>query len=342
MGMVGTAAVAAAVAAVGLLWESSASQLQPTAAAPPLLSHVLTTDVTARAPVMPTVAIPAARSLVALEVRTSSHVTLVCGMAVDDAGLVAAPAAPLMATGAKILLATADGTAPATEVAVDRSSDVALVRVPVAVHPPPVADDATMSAGRHAIVLAVTTGAHGTSPGISWSTATIASVTRAVPAGTATGIAGIVTTAAAPARSCGALLLDAKGSVVGLLDGGGGSGASGTEVFLPAPLVIGVSDQLAVAGTVRHGWLDVSATDAPASSDGGRGGAAVGTVDPVGAAAGVLHSGDVILRVSGEPVRSVAELRARLYVLPPGATVSLEVLRGGRPAVMDVELGGSP
>jgi S1-C subfamily serine protease len=38
----------------------------------------------------------------------------------------------------------------------------------------------------------------------------------------------------------------------------------------------------------------------------------------------------------------MAELRTRLYVLPPGASVALVVLRGGERTAVDVELGSSP
>jgi serine protease Do len=68
----------------------------------------------------------------------------------------------------------------------------------------------------------------------------------------------------------------------------------------------------------------------------------VGEVDPAGAGAGALRPGDVIVTLSGEPVRSVAELRTRLYVLPAGASVALEVFRQGHRTAVDVELGSSP
>jgi S1-C subfamily serine protease len=335
MGVVGTAAVAAAVAAVVLLWDATSNDYTTTDASP-LLAHVLTTsELTPRSPVMPPAAVSAVRSLVVLRVGAAGNETAVCGMAVGEGGLVAAPAAALARADGRIELATAGGTARATVVGIDRASNVALVRVPATLRPAPVADDGAMMPGRPATVVSVTTRA-GAAPSLEWSTATISSVSTA----TSTGgdIAGIVADMPAQPRTCGALLLDTDGHVVGLF---GGSSAWGS-VFLPAPLVVGVTDQLAVAGTVRHGWLDVRGADAPVSDDDGWGGVVVHEVEPAGATAGALRTGDVIVTVSGEPVRSMAELRTRLYVLPPGASVALVVLRGGQRTTVDVELGSSP
>jgi len=67
----------------------------------------------------------------------------------------------------------------------------------------------------------------------------------------------------------------------------------------------------------------------------------VQTVAATGPAAKVLRAGDVIVAVNALPVRTMAELRARLYVLAPGATVAVSVQEGGGNRVVDVTLGGS-
>jgi S1-C subfamily serine protease len=67
----------------------------------------------------------------------------------------------------------------------------------------------------------------------------------------------------------------------------------------------------------------------------------VETVDATGPAARLLRAGEVIVAVDALPVRTMAELRARLYVLAPGTTVAVSVQDGGDTRVVDVTLGGS-
>jgi S1-C subfamily serine protease len=54
-------------------------------------------------------------------------------------------------------------------------------------------------------------------------------------------------------------------------------------------------------------------------------GATVVAVQSGGPASGVLQVGQLITAVDSTPVRTMAELRARLYVLPPGTPVTLSV-----------------
>jgi S1-C subfamily serine protease len=51
--------------------------------------------------------------------------------------------------------------------------------------------------------------------------------------------------------------------------------------------------------------------------------------------------GQLIVAMNATPVRSMAELRARLYVLPPGAPISISVQQPGGPKVVDITLGRS-
>ena len=70
-------------------------------------------------------------------------------------------------------------------------------------------------------------------------------------------------------------------------------------------------------------------------------GAKVVTVQASGPAAGRLLSGQVILAVNSQPVRTMAELRARLYVLSPGTPVSVLVQGPSGPHVVSVTLSAS-
>ena len=60
-----------------------------------------------------------------------------------------------------------------------------------------------------------------------------------------------------------------------------------------------------------------------------------------GPAAGRLQQGQVIVAVDALPVRTMAELRARLYILPPGAAIAVSVQQGTGTKVVDVTLSDS-
>ena len=109
--------------------------------------------------------------------------------------------------------------------------------------------------------------------------------------------------------------------------------------YLPTQLVLGVAGDIRAGTNAHHGWLGVTGTDQPAG-----GGATVAVVDPASPASGRLAPGEVVVGVNGTPVHTMAELRARLYVLPPGTSVALTV--GGVPGaggdkVVNVRLGRS-
>lgn len=71
-------------------------------------------------------------------------------------------------------------------------------------------------------------------------------------------------------------------------------------------------------------------------------GALVTAVNDHGPSAGRLQPGDVIVALNGAPVRSMAELRSRLYVLPAGSSAHLNLWRHGGLRSVTVVLGRSP
>jgi hypothetical protein len=203
------------------------------------------------------------------------------------------------------------------------------------------------TAAAAADAIAAATGTAPVSAAPMWSIDTVDAVGTPVPAGDARGLAGIVVDSPAADNAPGALLLDPAGQVLGMLDQPMPTtlelgSAAAADVFLTGQLVAGVTHQLEAGGAVRRGWLDVTVRDAPPSTTGAQVGAAVVSVNPGGAAAGLLRVGDVIDAVSGAAVRSMAELRTRLYVLSPGTPVTLGVRRDGRHLAVTVDLGGTP
>ena len=70
--------------------------------------------------------------------------------------------------------------------------------------------------------------------------------------------------------------------------------------------------------------------------------AAPQSVAPGSPAAGHLAPGDVIAEMNSIPIRSMADLRGRLYVMPPSTRVALGVHDGPTSDVVDVTLSASP
>jgi S1-C subfamily serine protease len=333
MVMVGVVAVLAAVAsAVVLLSPASQRPLdsatRDTAAAGPL------TTLAGPQNAVPAAAEAAGRSMVALQATTAHGPVALVGVAVAEGGLVVTTADLLVGVQRIEMVGPGGRLERASVVATDATSDVALVDVPVDVPVAPFADDAGLSGGSPDLMLSFVPAGHSSvalhcTPG---------SVTAVGDAIAGTGPAGgmpSITSSTTSAVTAGEPLLNASGDVVGILyDPSTGGITPGT--FLPSPLVVGVADDLRSRDRVVHGWLGVEGTDAPNGS-----GAKVESVQPGGPGAGHVQAGQVIVAVDSLPVRTMAELRARLYVLPPGAPVALSVQQGTATKVVDLTLGGS-
>lgn len=364
--LVGTGALAAVLVGILLLVNTD---IDPGTGRVATMSstHTTLTEVAGCCRLVPVVAKGAARAMVSLQVVTEHGVIQDCGVAVAAGGLVATTR-DAVADARSITVLTAGGRRePARVVATDRSSDIALVRVDYDLPVARFADDTTVGAGHRAIVMAMAArSGHGKSTATMWAEGTIRSVGAAVTRGVATGMAGIQATARTMPAMAGEVLLQPDGRVLGILDSTGSPPRDrGKMVFLSAQLVVGVAHALAASGRVDHGWLDVEGGNSPARSDPatlrstarGTGspvsmttavigptprGALIVKVDPDGASTNVLWPGDIVLGVDGQKVRSMAELRSRLYVLPPGTRVELRVFRGGSTLTVAMDLSASP
>jgi serine protease Do len=74
-----------------------------------------------------------------------------------------------------------------------------------------------------------------------------------------------------------------------------------------------------------------------------RGIAAVGGVDAGSPAAEAhIELGDLLLALDGEPAESVNGLAQRIANTNPGQTIALEVLRGGKPLTINVQIAERP
>lgn len=332
--LVGAAALMAGVAGV-LFLLSPASDRPVSTPTSDLASDAPMTTLAGSPHSIPSVAEAAGNALVQLRASTSHGVVLLTGVAVAEGGLVATTADGLRGLRALSMVGPDGRLLRATVMAVDRDSDVALVNIPDDIPVAPFADDTTLVQGASDLTLSlVATGGHV--PTLHSITGSVAAVGTALVGGPADGMPAIVSTAPVQRAESGDPLLDASGAVIGLLyDDDTAPGATQSVTFLPTDLVLGVADDLRSTGRVAHGWLGVAGTTSSA-------GAAVVSVLPGSPAAGHLQPGDVIVGVNDAPVRSMAELRARLYVLAPDDAVTLSVLDGTVRQVVDVTLGTRP
>jgi serine protease Do/serine protease DegQ len=99
-----------------------------------------------------------------------------------------------------------------------------------------------------------------------------------------------------------------------------------------------VMEQLIKYGEVRRGRLGIAMQDVT----GGEGSVITDVTAGSPAAQAGLQKGDIVTGLNGRPVRSAAELRARLGVVAVGETVELQLVRGGqavkaRATIGDVE-----
>jgi putative serine protease PepD len=299
--------------------------------------------------------VAAGHSIVELEATTSHGTVLLVGVAVAEGGLVATTA-DLLAGLRHLDMVGPGGTLQAASVvATDKASDIALVTVPADLPVAPFTDDTDLdngapdfaltfvSAGGRAIALQCTPGAVtavGTAiaggPAASMPSITSSPTTPSTSASTTASTTASSTTPspAATTPMAGEPLLNAEGSVLGILYDPDPATAPAT--FLPSDLVVGVADDLRSQNKVVHGWLGVQGTDAPNG-----GGATVAQVQSGGPASGRLQVGQLITAVNATPVRSMAEVRALLYVLPPGAAVTVSVHQPAGTKVVDITLGTS-
>jgi serine protease Do len=107
-------------------------------------------------------------------------------------------------------------------------------------------------------------------------------------------------------------------------------------------------DEILAHGKVEHGYLgilpqDVTPALAKAFSSNETNGALVGEITPNSPAArSSLKQGDIIVVVNGQPIADANQLRSKIGVMDPNASVTLKVLRDGKLQEVAVTLGEFP
>ncbi|NMO88808.1 trypsin-like peptidase domain-containing protein [Actinomycetospora sp. TBRC 11914] len=158
-------------------------------------------------------------------------------------------------------------------------------------------------------------------------------------------IDAIQTDAAINPGNSGGALVDSTGAVVGIntairtlggTDSSGQGGSIGLGFAIPIDDVRTIAQSLIQTGGFAHTDLGVNAKSV---TDGTSDGAQILNVRQGGPAdrAGVLE-GDVVTRVDDRPIASADELTVAIREHRPGETVTLGVVRGGRPLSLQAQL----
>jgi serine protease Do/serine protease DegQ len=133
----------------------------------------------------------------------------------------------------------------------------------------------------------------------------------------------------------GGPLINLRGELIGINTAILGPGANiGIGFAIPSNMARAVMSQIERFGEVRRGRLGIAMEDLTAPSAKKAGvttleGALIVSVQPGSPAEKLgLRQNDVIVALNGRPMRSAAELRARLGLTPVGEEVELRILRG--------------
>ena len=157
----------------------------------------------------------------------------------------------------------------------------------------------------------------------------------------------IQTDAAINPGNSGGPLVDARGELIGIntsIITSSGSFA-GVGFAIPSQMVRSVADELIKTGAVHHGYLGISMNDVTPENASffslpDASGAIVSAVtadSPAGHAG--LKQGDVLRELNGKKIVNGGALQVSVSEVSPGTTISLGILRDGKPLTLSVKVG---
>jgi serine protease Do len=157
----------------------------------------------------------------------------------------------------------------------------------------------------------------------------------------------IQTDAAINPGNSGGPLVDAHGQLIGIntfiiSDSGSFAGAG---FAIPEQTAKATVESIIKTGTVHHGYLGIGIEDVTPDNSKffdtqDASGAIVTQVTPDSPASKAgLKTGDVIRQLDGKPVPNTTSLQMTVSEHAPGTTMSLEILRDGKPQSLSVTLG---
>ena len=157
----------------------------------------------------------------------------------------------------------------------------------------------------------------------------------------------IQTDAAINPGNSGGPLVNAHGELVGIntfIISNSGSFA-GAGFAIPSRMAHAISTQIIEHGKVEHGYVGIAMNDVtPANAKffnlQNASGAIVAQVTPDSPASHAgLKQGDVITTLNGQQIVNSSALQVAVSELSPGTTISLGVLRDGKPTNVEVKIG---
>jgi putative serine protease PepD len=258
------------------------------------------------------------------------------GFVVDEDGTIVTNAHVVGSASSVQVQFADDDTATGRVTGVDRSSDLAVIKVDAdrPLKALSLADSSAVRTGQLAVAIGSPFGLSQTT------TAGIVSGTgRHIQAPDGFQIDSVIQTDAPinPGNS-GGPLLDAQGRVIGVNSqiSSPTGGSVGIGFAVPSNTVRDVIPRLERGETIRRAYLGVSTSP-------GAGGAEVASVSAGGPAASAgLRVGDVITSVGGKRVSEPDDIAAAIQDRRPGEKVELEVRRGGSTETIAVTLAQRP
>jgi serine protease Do len=157
----------------------------------------------------------------------------------------------------------------------------------------------------------------------------------------------IQTDAAINPGNSGGPLVDAQGQVIGIntwiaSDSGSFAGAG---FAIPSQVAQATANQIIKTGSAHHGYLGIGIEDVTPENSKffnltDASGAIVTQVTPdsPGGSAG-LKSGDVIRKIDGQLIPTSSALQLAVNERTPGTSISMEILRDGKPETLSIKLG---
>ncbi|MGO9963205.1 MAG: S1C family serine protease [Acidimicrobiales bacterium] len=243
------------------------------------------------------------------------------GVVVSPKGFVLVPAS-LVAETDDISVVIDGQQLVATLVGVDPGTGLAVVRVhdPDTLEAARFAPGAQMGYGSFVAVLWV----DGNGPHTCWGSVEEADVQLSSGGDSPPLLDSLVALDPLAGVEAGGVVLDGAGRLIGMITSVSGQ----TMVATPGWLAAIVSQDLITSGRVVHGWLGITGQTTSLSATATA--VQVISVAAGGAAARAgVRPGDLIEAVDSKPVRTMSDIVAALYPLPPDEAVVLGVVRRG-------------
>lgn len=256
--------------------------------------------------------------------------------------------------GAKSITVTPPDGDPvtATLVGTDPDTDIAVIKVPVAVPLITTAPSDKLVVGQLAIAIGSPYGLeHSVSSGV------VSGLHRSLPdsyGDSGSGVYPLVdviqTDAAINPGNSGGALVDRTGALIGInsaIYSDSGSNA-GIGFAIPAKTATRISDELIASGKAKHPFLGVvgqTVTDALAeqkSLPAKEGALVVEVTKGTGAAKAGIKPNDLIVALDKTPIRSMDDLILQVRMKSVGDVVELTLWRGGKKVTVTMTVGDKP